>query len=63
MTESMEARVRRLEDRVDIGELVTRYCLAMDNRDVDAIPALFTPDASLRSARRCHECRAAAMQS
>lgn len=49
MTESMEARVRRLEDRCEIGELVTRYCLAMDDRDVEAIPALFTPDASVRS--------------
>jgi ketosteroid isomerase-like protein len=42
-------RVRRLEDRAEIGELVARYCLVMDDRDMDAMPELFTPDAVVRS--------------
>jgi hypothetical protein len=47
---SLEQRLRRLEDRAEIGELVTRYGLVMDDRDVDAMPALFTPEVRIRSA-------------
>jgi ketosteroid isomerase-like protein len=47
---TLERRIRRLEDRVEIGELVTRYGLAMDDRDVDAMPSLFTADVRIRSA-------------
>ncbi len=47
---TLEERVRHLEDRVAIGELIARYCLVMDNRDVDAIDALFTPDVYIWSA-------------
>ena len=47
---TLEERVRRLEDRVAIGELVARYCLVMDNRDVDAIENLFTADVRIWSA-------------
>jgi ketosteroid isomerase-like protein len=47
---TLEERVRHLEDRVAIGELIARYCLVMDNRDVDAIESLFTPDARVWSA-------------
>ncbi|MCZ8130918.1 MAG: nuclear transport factor 2 family protein [Steroidobacteraceae bacterium] len=46
---SLERRIRRLEDRVEIGELIARYGLAMDGRDLDEIEAIFTPDAVLRS--------------
>ena len=49
MNDALESRIRRLEDRCEIGELVTRYCLAMDNRDVAVIPGLFTADATVRS--------------
>jgi ketosteroid isomerase-like protein len=49
-TITLEQRLRRLEDRVEIGELVTRYGLVMDDRDVDAMPDLFTPDVRVRSA-------------
>ena len=49
MFDALETRLRRLEDRTEIGELVTRYCLTMDNRDVAAIPGLFTADAVVRS--------------
>ena len=49
-TTTLERRLRRLEDRVEIGELVMRYGLVMDDRDVDAMPQLFTPDVRIRSA-------------
>jgi ketosteroid isomerase-like protein len=49
MQDTLEARLRQLEDRTEIGELVTRYCLAMDNRDMTEIPALFTADVQIRS--------------
>jgi ketosteroid isomerase-like protein len=49
VNDALESRIRRLEDRCEIGELVTRYCLAMDNRDVAVIPELFTADATVRS--------------
>jgi ketosteroid isomerase-like protein len=49
-TLTLEARLRRLEDRVEIEELVARYGLVMDDRDVDAMPSLFTPDVAIRSA-------------
>ena len=45
----IERRIRRLEDRVEIGELIARYGLVMDDRDIDGMPALFTPDVVIRS--------------
>jgi hypothetical protein len=33
------------EDRVAIGDLIARYCVALDVGDVDGWLALFTPDA------------------
>ena len=44
------ARLRRLEDRAEIADLVTRYGLAMDDRDVAAFDALFTEDVRIWSA-------------
>jgi len=44
-----EARIRRLEDRFEIGELIARYGLVMDNRDIAAMPSLFTTDVEVRS--------------
>ena len=49
MTTDLATRIRRLEDRVEIGELIARYGLVMDDRDVDRVPGLFTADASVRS--------------
>jgi ketosteroid isomerase-like protein len=50
MTESnLEWRVRRLEDRIAIGELVARYCFAVDDRDIDGLARLFTRAARVRS--------------
>ena len=46
---ALEKRIRRLEDRAELRELVAHYCLAVDDRDIDALAALFTPDASFRS--------------
>jgi ketosteroid isomerase-like protein len=45
----LEQRLRRLEDRTEIDELIARYCLAMDNRDLAAIPGLFTADVRIAS--------------
>ena len=45
----IERRIRRLEDRAEIGELIARYGLVMDDRDIDGMPALFTPDIAIRS--------------
>ena len=45
----LEARIRRLEDRFEINELIARYGLVMDNRDRAAMPALFTADVEVRS--------------
>ena len=45
----LEARVRRLEDRNEICELIARYGLVMDDRDIDGMPGLFTPDVTVRS--------------
>jgi ketosteroid isomerase-like protein len=47
--QQLEARIRRLEDREEIGELIARYGLVMDNRDMEALPALFAPGAVVRS--------------
>ena len=47
---SLETRLRQLEDRVEIGELIARYGLVMDDRDVEAIGDLFTPDVHVWSA-------------
>lgn len=41
----LEARIRRLEDREEISELVYRYTLAVDGWDPEAKLALFTKDA------------------
>jgi hypothetical protein len=49
MTATMEDRVRQLEDREEIKELVIMYGVIMDERDFDGIDRLFTPNATLRS--------------
>ena len=47
---SLESRVRQLEDRNSIRELVGRYGYVIDNRDIDGLSELFTDDAVLQSA-------------
>lgn len=38
-------RVERLEARIEIGDLVTRYAIACDEHDIDHLTSLFTRDA------------------
>lgn len=47
MRESLdiETRLARLEARHEISELVTRYAIACDERDLDLLASLFTKDA------------------
>lgn len=46
---ALEKRLRILEDRAELRELVARYGIAIDDRDVAALTELFTPDGSFRS--------------
>ena len=41
---SLEARIDRLESLDEIRQLVARYCLALDMRDLDALVGLFPED-------------------
>lgn len=41
---SLEARVVALEARFEIGQLVVRYSIAADSRDLESIVALFEPN-------------------
>lgn len=45
----IEARIQRLEDLEAIRDLAVRYGFAVDERDFDAIVALFSPDGCLRT--------------
>lgn len=44
MTDDLAVRVRRLEDRQQLSDLVTRYCIAVDDRDLDSLVPLFSSD-------------------
>jgi len=46
---TLEERVRELEDRTAISELIAQYGFHIDDRDVDALAGLFTNDAVMRS--------------
>ena len=45
----IEVRIQRLEDLEAIRDLAVRYGFAVDERDFDAIVALFSPDGCLRT--------------
>ncbi|MFW2829450.1 nuclear transport factor 2 family protein [Sphingomonas sp. ID0503] len=45
----LESRVRRLEDRAAISDLVVGYFLAADGDDMDGVSASFAPDATFSS--------------
>ena len=49
MSQMLEQRIQRLEDREDIRSLAARYTFAVDNRDLDAIEACFAENARFRS--------------
>ena len=48
-SEGLETRLRRLEDRIEINDLIARYGLVMDNRDMAGMPGLFTHDVVISS--------------
>lgn len=45
----LAARIDRLEDRDAIRQLVARYGFLIDDRDLEGVMQLFTPDGSFRS--------------
>ena len=47
--QALERRIRRLEDREEIHELIARYGLVMDDRNMAEMPELFTADVVIRS--------------
>lgn len=46
---TLEARIARLEAESQIRQLIARYCFTIDDRQRDAIAALFAEDAVVRS--------------
>jgi ketosteroid isomerase-like protein len=46
---TLDLRVRRLEDRAELRELVARYGIAIDDRNLESVAAMFTDDAAFRS--------------
>lgn len=50
MAPGLEERLRRVEDKLAIAELVALYGFVMDERDLTGLPSLFTEDARLGSA-------------
>jgi len=47
--QTLEHRIRRLEDREEIRELVARYGIVIDDRVIDGIADCFTVDGAFRS--------------
>lgn len=45
MSDQLERRLRRVEDALAIGELVARYAIAVDDRDMDTLAGLYAEDA------------------
>ena len=43
-TDGMVSRLQRIEDRIEIEELVARYCVAVDDHDFDALRELLSAD-------------------
>lgn len=41
----LESRIQRIEDRLDIQQLVSNYGIVLDNRDYDAVGELYTDNA------------------
>ncbi|HPF25628.1 MAG TPA: nuclear transport factor 2 family protein [Steroidobacteraceae bacterium] len=46
---SLAERIRQLEDREQIRELVATYCLVVDSRDTDSLAECFCEDGSMAS--------------
>jgi ketosteroid isomerase-like protein len=47
---SLEERVRRVEDQLEIRQLVSRYCFVVDDRDLEGMADCFTAEGRFRSA-------------
>lgn len=47
--EELERRIRRLEDREAIRQLVARYGLVVDDRDMESLRSMFTKNGCFRS--------------
>lgn len=45
MDDDLARRVARLESRIELDELITRYSIAVDDRDLDTVADLFASDA------------------
>lgn len=45
---TQEQRIRRLEDRAEIGELIVRYGIALDAHDMEAMGRLYAPEGKLK---------------
>jgi ketosteroid isomerase-like protein len=45
MDDDLRTRLQRIEDRFEIGDLVHRYAVAVDDRDMDALRDCYTRDA------------------
>ena len=54
MNSGLETRIARLEARLEIQELLTRYTLLIDDHEFDALGALFAPDARFGSPGSSH---------
>ena len=39
--------LQEISDRLEINDLLSRYTFAIDNKDFDALDAVFTPDATI----------------
>lgn len=50
--QTVEARLRAIEDRVALKELVDTFSILADKKDVKAQTQLFTPDATLETYRK-----------
>ena len=48
---SIELRMRRFEARSQLTELISRYCVALDDRDFVALKRLFAEDAQFNAIR------------
>ena len=41
---NVEQRLRRVEDRLELGELISRYGVAVDDRDFDSLKAMYVEE-------------------
>ena len=62
MTESLEQRVRRLEDRFAIGDLVVQYATLLDDAQWERLGELFTEDGVFGSPHSTTTGRAAVVE-